>query len=331
MSELSTENLIKPTYIHYQRFHKKRKFLQPSSFLRVTQHNHKKTEYICPLVQIDDKNEIGEIEFLDIKEFKIPTDLSTFTSLTGLSLHFLNLTIFPDEICELTNLRKLSLSFNKLKDLPTDSNRLSSLSDLRISHNFLEKVPSVIFELQDLRTLKLKHNELRLVDCRIARLHQLEKLNLCDNRPLKYFPYRLFTINHFSSDLQGLKYGGELDKTEYKVNSLFHLAATSVIKKIYHRFPIKRDNLQVEILKKSLLPDFIKESLFQNDYWFCDKCNWIQFGSTFVSVFRHFHGSKIFTDCSIDLTIRPRLVYNFCSTYCLSEWLWKNKRYFDSS
>lgn len=326
-SNWTTEQLIQSTRIYCQRSHKKQKLFQhpyPSSFLYITSHNLYKTNEICPLDQIEDKNKIQEIEFIDINHFKLPTNLSQFVSLTGLSLHFLNLTIVPDEICKLTNLLKLSLSFNKLTDLSSTLNQLSALRNLKLSHNQLENVPSVVFELTNLQILKLQNNHLRSIDHRITRLFQLKKLSLFDNDFLEKIPYRLFKRDEFSSELQGIVFGRSVEKTEYTVNSLFHLAATAFIQRISKRFPIKKDNLQVQTLRKSFLPNFIKEILSSSDYWFCDKCNWIQFGTIFVSVFRSFHGTKILTKCSVDLTKSPCMVYNFCSTYCLSEWLWKN-------
>ncbi|EKR65878.1 putative molybdate metabolism regulator MolR [Leptospira weilii str. 2006001853] len=122
---------------------------------------------------------------LDLSQNKFerfPNAVTTFQSLTSLSLRACNLSEVPDRIGNLKRLTNLDLTGNILSSLPESIGNLEQLTDLSVRSNRLATVPDAVSSLKNLEKLYLKENQISSLPSSIQNLTFLKELTLSKNQ-----------------------------------------------------------------------------------------------------------------------------------------------------
>ncbi|EMY16389.1 leucine rich repeat protein, partial [Leptospira weilii str. Ecochallenge] len=120
---------------------------------------------------------------LDSIEFeRFPAAVTTFQSLTSLSMIKCNLTEIPESIGNLKRLNNLNLSKNQLTALPAGIGSLEQLTKLDIDSNQLSTLPDAILSLKKLETLSIQWNRISSLPDGIGSLSSLKDLDFAGNQ-----------------------------------------------------------------------------------------------------------------------------------------------------
>ncbi|EMJ62778.1 leucine rich repeat protein [Leptospira sp. P2653] len=122
---------------------------------------------------------------LDLSQNKFerfPNAVTTFQSLTSLSLRACNLSEVPDRIGNLKRLTNLNLSENQLTALPAGIGSLEQLTRFSIYSNQLSTLPDAILSLKKLETLSIQWNRISSLPDGIGSLSSLKDLDFAGNQ-----------------------------------------------------------------------------------------------------------------------------------------------------
>ena len=126
---------------------------------------------------VRDRHVIGlTLSFLKLKAF--PEEITELTFLKELRLGGNRFSTIPESIKNLKNLNTLYIFNNKLIELPESFGELNSLQYLNLTNNHLKFLPESFGNLKSLRFLKLEKNELKKIPESLVNLVSLEELNL---------------------------------------------------------------------------------------------------------------------------------------------------------
>ncbi|WP_061218583.1 DUF4132 domain-containing protein [Leptospira weilii] len=120
---------------------------------------------------------------LDSIEFeRFPVAVTTFQSLTSLSMCKCNLTEIPESIGNLKRLTRLYLSQNKLASLPAGFGRLEQLAELFMNFNQFTTIPESVVSLKNLKIISVLENQISSLPDGIGNLTSLEDLDVSRNQ-----------------------------------------------------------------------------------------------------------------------------------------------------
>ncbi|MDI7219133.1 DUF4132 domain-containing protein, partial [Leptospira santarosai] len=121
--------------------------------------------------------------YLDSTKFeRFPTAVSTFKSITYLSLRDCNFTEIPESIGNLKRLTDLNLGKNKLSALPAGIGKLEQLIHLYLDSNQFSIFPDAVLSLKNLQLLWIRWNQIVSLPEGIGQMNSLKELSLHENQ-----------------------------------------------------------------------------------------------------------------------------------------------------
>ncbi|EMP79984.1 leucine rich repeat protein [Leptospira santarosai str. CBC1531] len=121
--------------------------------------------------------------YLDSTKFeRFPTAVSTFKSLTSLSMRDCNFTEIPESIGNLKRLTDLNLGKNKLSALPAGIGKLEQLIHLYLDSNQFSIFPDAVLSLKNLQSLWIRWNQIVSLPEGIGQMNSLKELSLHENQ-----------------------------------------------------------------------------------------------------------------------------------------------------
>ncbi|WP_016753890.1 leucine-rich repeat domain-containing protein, partial [Leptospira santarosai] len=121
--------------------------------------------------------------YLDSTKFeRFPTAVSTFKSLTSLSMRDCNFTEIPESIGNLKQLTDLNLGKNKLSALPAGIGKLEQLIHLYLDSNQFSIFPDAVLSLKNLQLLWIRWNQIVSLPDGIGQMSSLKDLSLHENQ-----------------------------------------------------------------------------------------------------------------------------------------------------
>ncbi|MDI7212294.1 DUF4132 domain-containing protein, partial [Leptospira santarosai] len=121
--------------------------------------------------------------YLDSTKFeRFPTAVSTFKSLTSLSMRDCNFTEIPESIGNLKRLTDLNLGKNKLSALPAGIGKLEQLIHLYLDSNQFSIFPDAVLSLKNLQSLWIRWNQIVSLPDGIGQMNSLKELSLHENQ-----------------------------------------------------------------------------------------------------------------------------------------------------
>lgn len=117
-----------------------------------------------------------------IKFERFPVAVTTFKSLTSLSLRECNLSEVPESIGNLKQLIYLYLYSNQLTTLPASLGTLDQLKELYLDQNQFTRIPDAVLSLKNLKTFWARWNPISTLPNEIGNLTSLEDLSLHNNQ-----------------------------------------------------------------------------------------------------------------------------------------------------
>ncbi|MDI7188070.1 leucine-rich repeat domain-containing protein, partial [Leptospira santarosai] len=116
--------------------------------------------------------------YLDSTKFeRFPISVTTFKSLTSLSMRNCNLTEIPESIGNLGRLTKLNLGSNKLSALPAGIGKLEQLTELYLDTNQFAIFPDAVLSLKNLQLLWIRWNQIVSLPDGIGQMSSLKDLS----------------------------------------------------------------------------------------------------------------------------------------------------------
>ncbi|WP_002745229.1 DUF4132 domain-containing protein [Leptospira mayottensis] len=122
------------------------------------------------------------LDFSQNKFERLPDAVTTFQSLTSLSLNNCSLSEIPESMGNLKRLTELNLSQNKLTSLPANLGSLDQLTELDINSNQFSTIPEPVLSLKNLKTLLISWNQLSSLPDDIGNLTSLTNLSVHENQ-----------------------------------------------------------------------------------------------------------------------------------------------------
>ncbi len=122
------------------------------------------------------------LDLVGTKFERFPAAVTTFQSLTSLSLRACNLSEVPDRIGNLKRLTNLNLSENQLTSLPAGFGSLEQLTTLDIDSNQFSLFPDPVLSLKNLKILSVLENQISSLPDGIGSLSSLKDLDFAGNQ-----------------------------------------------------------------------------------------------------------------------------------------------------
>nr|WP_329610978.1 DUF4132 domain-containing protein [Leptospira santarosai] len=121
--------------------------------------------------------------YLDSTKFeRFPISVTTFKSLTSLSMRDCNFTEIPESIGNLKQLTDLNLGKNKLSALPAGIGKLEQLIHLYLDSNQFSIFPDAVLSLKNLQSLWIRWNQIVSLPDGIGQMNSLKELSLHENQ-----------------------------------------------------------------------------------------------------------------------------------------------------
>ncbi|AVQ13070.1 Uncharacterized protein XB16_2766 [Leptospira santarosai] len=139
------------------------------------------SDFDCSGLLKDSKAKI-ELDLDSIKFERFPTVVSTFQSLTSLSMKYCNLAEIPESIGNLERLTDLNLGSNKLSVVPAGIGKLEQLTTLYLDTNQFSVFPDAVLSLKNLQLLWIPWNRIVSLPDGIGQLDSLKELGLYENQ-----------------------------------------------------------------------------------------------------------------------------------------------------
>lgn len=122
------------------------------------------------------------LDLVGTKFERFPAAVTTFQSLTSLSLRACNLSEVSDRIGNLKRLTNLNLSENQLTTLPAGFGRLEQLAELFMNFNQFTTIPESVVSLKNLKIISVLENQISSLPDGIGNLTSLEDLDVSGNQ-----------------------------------------------------------------------------------------------------------------------------------------------------
>ncbi|MBE8400161.1 DUF4132 domain-containing protein [Leptospira borgpetersenii] len=199
------------------------------------------------------------LDFSQNKFERLPDAVTTFQSLTSLSLNNCSLSEIPESIGNLKRLNNLDLVGNTLSSLPESIGNLEQLTYLSIRSNRFTTVPNAVSSLKNLEKFYLRENQISSLPASIQNLTSLKELVLSKNK-FSDFPEPILYLKNLTDLLLN---GNPIRSLPERIDNLSHLKSLDIENTLVESLPESIEKLtQLETLRFEKtgikeVPDFL--------------------------------------------------------------------------